>query len=205
MKRNAHDSGRCLFHRRFDFQRVGFFSRVCIDIEGAPEVCSLLVGRVKIDADIRRLAFGNQCLLECCGKAFAGRVDGVDHEVLVACIRIDKVEGVTRIVLLQRKVADGVIENDGRRCLTFPRAREEKGEMKGEQDGNKVSGMIHYHVQIIFCVKKRREGANMHLLNSIYYSEELLYRSRIFRRINNLWITFKGTCTRNLPTSNPSK
>ena len=135
-----------LFYRAFDFKRVGFFSCVCIDIEGAPEVCSGLVGRVKIDADIRRLAFAKQRLLEGCGKAVAGRVDGVDHEVLVACIRIDKVEGVTRIVLLQRKVADGVIENDGRRCLTFPRTREEKGEMKGEQDGNKVSGMIHHNV-----------------------------------------------------------
>ena len=168
MKRNAHDSGRCLFHRRFDFQRVGFFSRVCIDIEGAPEVCSLLVGRVKIDADIRRLAFGNQCLLECCGKAFAGRVDGVDHEVLVACIRIDKVEGVTRMVLLQRQVADGVIENDGRRRRTFPRAREEKGEMNDEQEGNKVSGMIHHHVQIIFCVYRKEEKVPIRTFSTDY-------------------------------------
>ena len=108
----------------------------------------MLVGRVKIDADIRRLAFGNQCLLECCGKAFAGRVDGVDHEVLVACIRIDKVEGIAWIVLLQRQVADGVIENDAWRCLTFPRAREEKAEMNDEQEGNNVSGMLHHHVKM---------------------------------------------------------
>ena len=52
------------------------------------------------------------------------------------------------MVLLQRKVADGVIENDGRRRLTFPRAREEKGEMNDEQDRNKVSGMIHHKVKI---------------------------------------------------------
>ena len=52
----------CLFYRPFDFKRVGFFSCVCIDIEGAPEVCSGLVGRVKIDANIRRLAFGQQRL-----------------------------------------------------------------------------------------------------------------------------------------------
>ena len=69
------------------------------------------------------------------------------------------------MVLLQRKVADGVIENDGRRCLTFPRTREEKGEMKGEQDGNKVSGMIHHKVKILCRVQKRREGATTHLLN----------------------------------------
>ena len=141
----------CLFYRPFDFECVGFFSRVCIDIEGAPEV-SLLVGRVKIDADIRRLAFGKQCLLEGCGKAVAGRVDGVNHEVLVACIRIDEVEGITRMVLIQREVADGVIENDARRCRTFLRAREEKAEMNDEQNGNNTSGMIHHNVQIKCCV-----------------------------------------------------
>lgn len=37
--------------------------------------------------------------------------------------------------------------------------------MNDEQDGNKVSGMIHHNVQITFCVLKRREGANTHLLN----------------------------------------
>lgn len=142
-----------LFYRPFDFKCVGFFSCVRIDIEGAPEVCSGLVGRVKIDADIRRLAFAKQRLLEGCGKAVAGRVDGVDHEVLVACIRIDEVEGIARMVLTERKVADGVIENDARRCRTFfCRAREEKAEMNEEQDENKVSGMIHHSVQIKCCV-----------------------------------------------------
>lgn len=76
----------------------------------------------------------------------AGRIDGVDHELLIACIRIDKVEGVTRIVLIQRKVADGVIENDARRCHTFLRAREEQAEINDEQDGNEASGMIHHNV-----------------------------------------------------------
>lgn len=137
-----------LFYRPFDFKGVGFFSRVCIDIEGAPEFCSGLVGRVKIDADIRRIAFGKHNLLKCGGKAVAGRIDGVDHELLVACIHIDKVEGVTRIVLIQREVADGVIENDARRCRAFLRAREKKAEMNDEHDGNKASGMIHHNVQI---------------------------------------------------------
>ena len=141
-----------LFYRAFDFERIGFFSRVCIDIEGAPEVCSGLVGRVKIDADIRRLAFAKRRLLEGSGKAVAGRVDGVDHEILVACIRIDEVEGVTGMVLVQRKVADGVIENDARRCLAFTRTREEKAEMNDEQNGNKVSKMIHHNIQIKWCV-----------------------------------------------------
>ncbi len=50
------------------------------------------------------------------------------------------------MVLGQREVADGIIENDARCCLTFLRAREEKDEMNDEQDGNKVSGMIHHHV-----------------------------------------------------------
>ena len=141
-----------LFYRAFDFKRVGFFSRVCIDIEGAPEVSSGLVGRVKIDADIRRLAFAKQRLLEGCGKAVAGRVDGVDHEILVACIRIDEVEGIARIVLIQRKVADSVIENDARRCGTFRRAREEKAEMNDEQERNEASVVIHCNVQIKYCV-----------------------------------------------------
>ena len=69
------------------------------------------------------------------------------------------------MVLLQRKVADGVIENDAWRCLTFPRAREEEAEMNDEQDGNKVSGMIHHKVKILCRVQKRREGATTHLLN----------------------------------------
>ena len=141
-----------LFYRPFDFERVGFLSRVGIDIEGAPEVCSGLIGRVKIDADIRRLAFGKHDLLECCGKAVAGRIDSVNHEVLVACIAIDKVEGVTRIVPIQREVADGVIENDARRCRAFLRAREEKAEINDKQDGDKASGMIHHNVQIKICV-----------------------------------------------------
>ena len=145
-------SDRRLFYRPKDFKRVGFFSRVCIDIEGAPELCSLLVGRVKINANIRRIAFGKHCLLECGGKALAGWVDGVNHKVLVACILIDKVEGITRIVPIQRKVADGVIENYARGSRTFRCAREEKAEMNDEQDGNKVSGMIHHNVQIKFCV-----------------------------------------------------
>ena len=141
-----------LFYRSFDIKRVGFFSCVCIDIEGAPEVYFMHVGRVKVNADIRRLALGKQFLLECCGKAFAGRIDGVNHEFLVACITIDKVERVTRIILIQREVADGVIENDARRCLTFLRARKEKAEMNDEQDGKKASKMIHHNVQIKFCV-----------------------------------------------------
>ena len=78
----------------------------------------------------------------------AGRVDGVNHEVLVACIRIDKVEGITRMVLTERKVADGVVENDARRSRTFTRAREEKAEKNDEQNGNKTSGMIHSNAQI---------------------------------------------------------
>lgn len=115
----AHESFFCR-NRPFDFKRVGFFSSVCIDIEGAPEVCSVLVGRVKIDADIRRLALGKQFLLECCGKAVAGGGDGVYHELLVASILIDKVEGVTRIIPIQREVADGVVEDDAWRCRAFP-------------------------------------------------------------------------------------
>ena len=77
----------------------------------------------------------------------AGRVDGVDHEVLVACIRIDQLEVITGIVPTEREVADGVIENDARRCRTFfCRAREEKAEMNDEQNGNNTSGMIHHNV-----------------------------------------------------------
>ena len=112
----------------------------------------MLVGRVKINANIRRLALGKQCLFEGCGKAVAGRVNGVDHELLVACITIDKVERVTRIVPVQSEVADSVIENDTRRCRTFRRAGEEKAEINDEQDGNNTSGMIHNNVQIKFCV-----------------------------------------------------
>ena len=83
----------------------------------------------------------------------AGRVDGVDHEVLVACIAIDEVEGITRIVLIQRKVTDGVVENDARRCRTFfCRAREKKAEMNDEQERNEASGMIHCNVQIKYSV-----------------------------------------------------
>jgi hypothetical protein len=82
----------------------------------------------------------------------AGRVDGVNDELLVACIRIDKVERIARIVLIQRKVADGVIEDDAWCCLAFPRAREEKAKKNDEQDGNKASGMIHHNFNIQFCV-----------------------------------------------------
>ena len=82
----------------------------------------------------------------------AGRGDGVNHELLVACIAIDKVEGITGIIPIQRKVADGVIENDARRCRIFRRAREEKAEMNDEQNENDTSGMIHNNVQIEFCV-----------------------------------------------------
>jgi hypothetical protein len=56
------------------------------------------------------------------------------------------------MVLIQRKVTDGVIENDARRCRTFLRAREEQAEMNDEQDGKKASGMIHHNVQIKSCV-----------------------------------------------------
>ena len=141
-----------LFYRSFDIKGVGFLSRVCIDIKGAPEVCFMHVGRVKINADIRRIALGKQFLLECCGKAFAGRIDGVNHELLVTCIAIDKVEGITGIFPIQREVADGVIENDARRCLTFLRAGEEKAEINDEQNGNNTSGMIHNNAQIKLCV-----------------------------------------------------
>ena len=96
-----------------------------------------------MNANIRRIAFGKQFLLEGCGKAVAGRSDGVDDKFLVACIAIDKVEGVMRIVPVQREVADGVIENDARLRRTFRRAREEKTEMDDEQNGNDTSGMIH--------------------------------------------------------------
>jgi len=112
----------------------------------------LFVGHVNIDANIRRIALGKHFLLEGCGKAVAGRSDRVNHEFLVACIAIDKVEGVTRIVSVQREVADGVIENDARRCWTFRRARDEKTEMNDEQNENDTSGMIHNNVQIEFCV-----------------------------------------------------
>ena len=132
-----------LFYRPFDFKRIGLLSRVCIDIEGAPEVCSLLVGPVKIDADIRRLAFAKQRLLEGCGKAVAGRVNGVNHELLVACIAIDKVERVTRIVPIQREMADRVIEDYRRLFRGFARARDEKAEMNAAHEGEKASGMTH--------------------------------------------------------------
>ena len=56
------------------------------------------------------------------------------------------------MVLIERKVADSVIENDARRCRTFRRTREEKAEMNDEQDGNKVSTVIHCNVQIKYCV-----------------------------------------------------
>ena len=140
-----------LFYRSFDIKGVGFLSRVCIDIKGAPEV-SMFIGGVKINANIRRLALGKQFLLEGCGKAVAGRIDGVNHELLVACITIDKVEGVTRIIPIQREVADGVIENDARRCRTFLRARKEKADKNDGQNGNNTSGMIHNNAQIKICV-----------------------------------------------------
>ena len=82
----------------------------------------------------------------------AGRVDGVNHKFLVTCIAIDKVEGITRIVFIQREVADGVIENDARGCRTFPGAREEQAEINDEQDGNEASGMIHHNVLIKNCL-----------------------------------------------------
>lgn len=71
------------------------------------------------------------------------------------------------MVLTERKVADGVIENDARRCrtFTFRRAREDKTEINDEQDGDKASGRIHDNVQIKYYVRKRREGAKTHLLN----------------------------------------
>ena len=71
------------------------------------------------------------------------------------------------MVLIEREVADRVIENDARCCrtFTFRRAREEKAEMNDEQERNKASGRIHDNVQIKYYVWKRREGANTHLLN----------------------------------------
>lgn len=58
------------------------------------------------------------------------------------------------MVLTERKVADGVIEDDTRRCrtFTFRRAREEKAEMNDKQDGNKVSTVIHNNAPIKCCV-----------------------------------------------------
>ena len=141
-----------LFDRSFDFKCEGFLPRVSIDVESAPEVCFLLVGRIHINADIRRLALGKQFLFEGCGQAFAGRGHGVNHEFLVACIPIDKVEGIARIVPVQREVADSVIENDARICWTFRRAREENTEMNEEQDENDTSGMIHNNFRIKFWV-----------------------------------------------------
>lgn len=73
----------------------------------------------------------------------AGRVDGVDHELLVASIAIDKVEGVTGIIPVQREVADGVVEDYRRFVRTLGRAREEKAEMNATHDGKKASGMTH--------------------------------------------------------------
>ena len=73
----------------------------------------------------------------------AGRINGVDHELLVACIAIDKVEGVTGGVSLQRQVADGVIEDYRWGFRTLGRTREEKAEMNAANDGEKVSGMTH--------------------------------------------------------------
>lgn len=52
------------------------------------------------------------------------------------------------MVPVHRQMADGVVENDARRCRMFFRAREEKAEINDEQDGNKASGMIHHNVQI---------------------------------------------------------
>ena len=54
------------------------------------------------------------------------------------------------MVLIQRQVADGVIEDHQRLCRTLGRTREEKAEMKGEQDGNKVSGMTHEIFELDF-------------------------------------------------------
>lgn len=58
------------------------------------------------------------------------------------------------MVLIQRKVADGVVENEARSCrtFTFRRAREEKAEINDEQERNETSGMIHCNVQIKYCV-----------------------------------------------------
>ena len=56
------------------------------------------------------------------------------------------------MVLTEREVADGVIEDDARRCRVFLRAREEQAEMNNEQDGNKASGMIDHNVPIKICV-----------------------------------------------------
>lgn len=154
-----------LFHRTEDFEGVGFFSCVCIDVEGAPEVWSGLVGGVEPDADIRRIAFGQHGLLESGGQAFAGRIDGVNDELPVTSIPIDKVEGITGIVLTEREVADGIVEHDGRRRRTFPRARAEQAELNDEQDGNKPFGMIHHNVKVYSVYRKKRRCANPHLLN----------------------------------------
>ena len=53
---------------------------------------------------------------------------------------------------MQREVADGVVENDARRCRVFLRARKENTEINDEQDGSKASGMIDHNVRIKFCV-----------------------------------------------------
>ena len=103
----------------------------------------MFVGHVHINANIRRIALGKHFLLEGCGKAVAGRSDRVDHELLVACIAIDKVERVTGIIPVQREMADGVIEDYRRWLRTLGRAREEKAEMNAAHDGEKASGMTH--------------------------------------------------------------
>ena len=95
---------------------------------------------------MRGIAFGQHGLLEFGGQTFAGWINGVDDELPVACIPIDKVEGITGIVLTEREVADGIVEHDGRRRLAFPRARAEQAKLNDEQDGNKASGMIHHNI-----------------------------------------------------------
>ena len=189
-----------LFHRPKDFEGVGFFSCVCIDVEGAPEVWSGLVGGVEPDADIRRIAFGQHGLLEFGGQAFAGWINGVNDELPVTSIPIDKVEGIAGIVLTEREVADGIVEHDGRRCRAFPRARAEQAELNGEQDGNKPFGMIHHNVQIKKLCIERREGAQIRTFSIKYLIQKNLLSS------NNNWSSGReGTTNLQLGTSNPSK
>ena len=117
--------------------------RVCIDVDRAPKVLFMHVSCIKIDADIRRLAFGKLLLLEFGSDAVAGGRDGDDHELLVASIAIDKVEGVERAVSVQRHVADGVIKDDVRLCRFPARASEEKAELNAKHGENEQSGMTH--------------------------------------------------------------
>ena len=94
------------------------------------------VSCIKVDADIRRLAFGKLLLFEFRGYAVTGGSDGDNHELFVASIAIDKVEGVARGVPVHREMADGVIKDNARFRRTFARASEEKAELNAKHCEN---------------------------------------------------------------------